>query len=41
MGLLGSDKVVVLSSRSNCVDGSTPADEGVNLHVLTGHEATF
>jgi len=39
--LLGSDKVVVLSSRSNCRDGNAAADEGVNLHVLTGHEATY
>jgi len=39
--LLGSDKVVVLSSRSSYHDGSASSDEGVNLHVLTGHEATY
>ncbi|XP_045036515.1 mitogen-activated protein kinase kinase kinase kinase 5 isoform X4 [Daphnia magna] len=39
--LLGSDKVVVLSSRSSYQDGNSTSDEGVNLHVLTGHEATY
>ena len=34
-------RVVVLSSRSSYHDGSASSDEGVNLHVLTGHEATY
>ena len=34
-------RVVVLSSRSSYHDGSTTSDDGVNLHVLTGHEATY
>lgn len=42
--LLGSDKVVVLSSRSSFQHeggGSSTDEGGVNLHVLTGHEATY
>lgn len=34
-------RVVVLSSRSSYQDGNSTSDEGVNLHVLTGHEATY
>ncbi|BES89047.1 mitogen-activated protein kinase kinase kinase kinase [Nesidiocoris tenuis] len=41
--LLGSDKVVMLEShRSPSVGAATPApEEGADLHILAGHEASY
>jgi len=39
--LLGSDKVVMLESHGSKMGGGLTTEEGVDLHILAGHEASY